>query len=80
MYVLQSLQRQFSGFHSLTLFLTVFKLSISLQSSGSMSHTFGSKNETLLLPWYTDFASDFENLEIFLRLDQLLSFCVKYHS
>ena len=52
----------------LTLFLTAFKLSISLQSSGSMSHILGLRNERLLLPWYTDFTSGFGNLEISLKL------------
>ena len=68
MHILQSLQGQFSGFYFLTLFLTAFKLSISLQSSGSMSHILGLRNERLLLPWYTDFTSGFGNLEISLKL------------
>ena len=47
------------------------------QSSGSIFHIFGSKNETLLFPWYTDLTSGLENLEIYLKLYQLLPFCVK---
>ena len=47
------------------------------KSSGSMLHTFGPQNETLPLPWYTDLTSDLENLEIYLKLYQLLSFCLK---
>ena len=29
-----------------------------------MSYIFGARNETLSLPWYTDFTSGLENLEI----------------
>ena len=50
---------------------------MSLQSFGSMSYIFGPKNETLLLSWYTYLTSDLENLEIYLKLYQLLLFCVK---
>ena len=70
--ILQSLQGQFSSFHFLTLFLSVFKL--------LMSYIFGPRNETFSLLWYAHFTSGFENLEICLKLYQLLSFCVKYHS
>ena len=39
-----------SRFRFLALFLKVFKLQISLQSSDIMSHIFGGLNETLSLP------------------------------
>ena len=45
---------------------------MSFQSSGSMFHIFGPKNETLSLPWYSDLTSGLENLQIYLKLYQLL--------
>ena len=45
-----------------------------------MFHIFGPINETLSLPWYTDLTSGLENLDIYLKLYQLLPllpFCVK---
>ena len=50
---------------------------MSFQSSGSMFHILGPKNESLSIPWYTDLTSGLENLEIYLKLYQLLPFCVK---
>ena len=50
---------------------------MSFQSSGSMFHIFGPKNETLSLQRYTDLTSGLENLEIYLRLYQLSFFCLK---
>ena len=50
---------------------------MSFQSSGSMFHIFGPKNETLSLPWYTDLTSYLEHLEIYFKLYQLLPFCLK---
>ena len=47
------------------------------QSSRSMFHIFGPKYETLSLLWYTDLTDRLENLEIHLKLHQLLPFCVK---
>ena len=76
MLTLQSLKGQFSGFHFSILFLKVFKLSISLLSSGSVSHMLGPLTETLALPWYTHFTKDPKNSEIFLSLCRLL-FCKK---
>ena len=38
------------------------------QSSDSTFHIFGTQNETLSLPWYTDLTSGHENLEIYLKL------------
>lgn len=71
MSTLRSLQGQFPGFHYLTLFLKVFKLSISLQCSDSMPHIFGLKNETLSLSWYNDLTSGLEYSEICLKLCRL---------
>ena len=42
-----------------------------------MSHILGPRNETLSLPWYSDFINGLENSEISLRLYQLLSFYLK---
>ena len=67
----------FQIFHFWTLFLQLFKLSISLQSSSSMSHTFGPKYETLSLLWYTELTSGFQNFKTYLKLYRLLTFCVK---
>ena len=50
---------------------------MSFQSSGSAFHIFGPKNETFSLPWYTNLTSGLENLEIYLKLYQLLPFRVK---
>ena len=50
---------------------------MSFQSSGSMFHIFGPKNETLSLSWYADLTCGLENLEIYLKLYQLLSSCLK---
>ena len=47
---------------------------MSFQSSGSILHIFGPKNETLSLQWYTDLTSGLENLETYLKLYQLLPF------
>ena len=47
------------------------------QSCGSMFHIFVPQNETLSLPWYTDLTSGLENLGIYLKLYQLLPFCLK---
>ena len=71
------MQGQFSSFHFSTLLLKVYKLSMSFQSTGSMFRIFGPKDEILSLPWYTDLTSGLENLEIYLKLHQLLLFCVK---
>ena len=71
MSTLRSLKGQFPGFHYLTLFLKVFKLSISLQCSDSMPHIFGLKNETLSLSWYNDLTSGLEYSEICLKLYRL---------
>ena len=60
----------------LTLFLKVFKLSISLQSFGSMDHIFSPKNETIV-PWHTDFTGGLEISKICLKFYRLLSFCEK---
>ena len=65
-----------SGFQ-LTLFLKVLKLSISLQSFGSMDHIFNPKNETIV-PCYTDFTSGLKISEICLAFYRLLSFVRKY--
>ena len=50
------------------------------QSSGSMFHIFGPQNETFSLPWYTDLTSGLENLEMYLKLCQLLPFRLKISS
>ena len=50
---------------------------MSFQSSGSMLHIFGTKNQTLSLPRYNDLTSGLENLEIYLKLYQLLLSCLK---
>ena len=63
MYILQGLQEHFLGFHFLTLFLKIFKLPISSQSSGSS--------------WYAEFTSSLKNSEIGLGLFRLLFFYVK---
>ena len=42
-----------------------------------MSRILGPGNETLSPPLYTDFSNGLTNLEICLRLYQLLSFCLK---
>ena len=42
-----------------------------------MFHIFSPKSETLALLWYTDLTSGPENLDIYLKLYQLLLFCVK---
>ena len=42
-----------------------------------MFHIFGPKNERLSLPWYTDLTSGLQNLEVYLKLHQLLPFCLK---
>ena len=68
---------QFPASLFLTLFLKVFKLLTSLQSSGCMPHIFGPKNETLLLPWYTDLTSGLDNLEICLKLYRQLPLYLK---
>ena len=69
MQILQSLQGQFSAFHFFTLFLKVLKISLSFQSSNIMTHIFGPRNGTLLLPWHTDSTSGF-----FLKLHGVLPF------
>ena len=68
---------QLSSFQFLILFLKVFKSSILLFSSSTISYISSPKNEKPVPLWYSDITGDLENLEICTESYGLLSFCFK---
>ena len=64
MYVLQSLQGQFSGFHLLILLLETSKLGNSLQVIGTIFYIIGTRQNIISVLWDKALRRGLEDLEV----------------